>query len=173
MSDKIGWAITGAGHMIEDIFEIILSLDDVELFLSKAAEEVLKIYKIDPARFPGKIHRDTLASAPVCGKFATGHFKRLVVAPATSNAVAKFVSGVSDTLITNIFAHAGKGRVPITVMPTDVEPVMETVAPGGKKVMVYPRKIDLDNTEKLAGFESVSVVRTIEELRAAVMEKAG
>lgn len=173
MSGKTAWAITGAGHMIEDIFGIILSLDDAELFLSKAAEEVLKIYKIDLTRFPGKVHRDTLASAPVCGKFATGHFGRLVVAPATSNAVAKFVTGVSDTLITNIFAQSGKSRVPITVMPTDVDPVMETVAPGGAKVMVYPRKIDLQNTEKLAGFEGVTVARTVEELRAAVMEKAG
>ena len=35
-------------------------------------------------------------------------------------------------------------------------------------VTLYPRKIDLDNTEKLKSFENVTVVSRIEELRDAV-----
>ena len=172
MSDKIGWAVTGAGHLIREIFEIADSLGNVDLFLSRAAEEVLRIYKVDTKSLPYKIFGEDLASSPVCGKFATGHYKALIVAPASSNSVAKFVTGISDTLITNIFAMAGKSHVPIIVFPTDVEPEMESMGPS-KPVMVYPRAVDLDNTDKLAGFKGVTVVRSIDELKAAVEEMSG
>jgi flavoprotein len=172
MSDKIGWAITGAGHLIREIFEIAESLDDVNLFLSRAAVEVLRIYKVDTGKLPYKIFKDDLASTPVSGKFATGHYKGLIIAPASGNSVAKFVTGVADTLVTNIFAMAGKSNVPIIVFPTDVEPEMESMGPSGP-VMVYPRAIDLDNTDKLAEFKGVTVVRSIDELKAAVKDMSG
>ena len=37
--------------------------------------------------------------------------------------------------------------------------------------MVYPRKIDLDNVQKLAQFEATEIVASIEELQAAVERK--
>jgi len=173
MSRKIGWAITGAGHLIKEIFEITGSLDNVELFLSRAAEEVLKMYKVDMTSSPNKIFREGHASAPITGKFATGHYKGFVVAPATGNSVAKFVTGIADTLVTNIFAQAGKSRVPIIVFPTDVAPEMESMGPSKKPVMVYPRSVDLDNTDKLAGFKGVTVVRSIDDLKTALQEMTG
>ncbi|HEB72943.1 MAG TPA: flavoprotein [Nitrospirae bacterium] len=173
MSGKIGWAVTGAGHLIKEIFKITDSLDNVDLFLSRAAEEVLKMYKVDIESLPHKIHREGHASAPVTGKFSTGHYKGLIVAPASGNSVAKFVTGIADTLVTNIFAQAGKSRVPIIVFPTDVAPEMESMGPSKKPVMVYPRSVDLDNTDKLAGFKGVTVVRSIDDLKTAVQEVAG
>ncbi len=168
-SSKIGWAVTGAGHLVNETYEAISAYDNVELFISRAAEEVAKIYKIDLDQFRCKIHKDDLASAPVCGKFAMGHYRGLVVAPATSNTVAKFVTGISDTLITNIFAQSGKSNVPIIVFPTDTGPEVESMGPS-KPVMVYPRKIDLENVEKLETFEMVRVVRSFEELKTAMRE---
>ncbi len=172
MNGKIGWAITGAGHLINEIHEITSSLDDVELFLSRAAEEVMKMYKIDFDGLPGKIHTEGLSSAPVCGKFATGHYRGLIVAPASGNTVAKFVSGIADTLITNIFAQAGKSRVPTIVFPTDVASVMPTISPSGP-VTVYPRAIDLENTDKLAAFDGVTVFRSLDYLKTAVRDMSG
>ncbi|VAX19985.1 Archaeal flavoprotein COG1036 [hydrothermal vent metagenome] len=172
MSGKIGWAVTGAGHLIKEIFKITDSLGNVDLFLSRAAEEVLKMYKINLESSPHKIYREGHASAPITGKFATGHYKGLIVAPATGNSVAKFVAGIADTLVTNIFAQAGKSRVPIIVFPTDVAPEMESMGPS-KPVMVYPRVVDLDNTDKLADFRGVTVVRSIDDLKTAVQEMTG
>jgi len=169
MSDKIGWAITGAGHMIKQTSQIIFNLQGVEVFLSNAGEEVLRMYQIDPDRFPCPVHRQGGACSPICGQFATGKYRGLIVAPATANTVAKFVSGIADTLVTNIFAQAGKSHVPIVVMPTDIAPVIESMGPK-KPVKVYPRKVDLENTARLADFDGVKVVGSIEQLKSVLME---
>ena len=41
---RIAWGITGSGHFLKESMEIINSLDNIDLFLSKAGEEVLKWY---------------------------------------------------------------------------------------------------------------------------------
>jgi dihydromethanopterin reductase (acceptor) len=92
------------------------------------------------------------------------------LAPATSNTVAKCVFGISDTLATNVFAQAGKCRVPVIVFACDTAPELETEAPKGL-VTVYPRRIDLENTERLKGFEATRVVETLAELEAAVAQR--
>src|SRR5262249_16022928 len=84
-------------------------------------------------------------------------------APATSNTVAKCVFGISDTLVTNVFAQAGRCRVPTIVFACDTAPELETEAPKGM-VKVFPRRIDLDNTARLKSFEATLVVETLEEL---------
>jgi flavoprotein len=101
------------------------------------------------------------------GLFYKGEFHTLILAPATSNTVAKCVMGISDTLATNVFAQAGKCRVPIIVFACDTAPEMETEAPHGM-VKVYPRRIDLENVARLKTFEAVTVAETLEELNAAI-----
>ena len=117
-----------------------------------------------------RIFRDTTASAAPVGLFYHGVYHTLVLAPATSNTVAKCVAGISDTLATNVFAQAGKCRVPIIVFACDSAPVMDTEAPSGT-VKVYPRRIDLENTQRLAAFESTNVVLTLDELRGALDQR--
>ncbi len=111
-----------------------------------------------------RIIRDKTASAVPVGAFYYGVYHTLVVAPATSNTVAKCVLGISDTLVTNVFAQAGKCRVPTIVFACDTAPELETEAPKGM-VKVYPRKIDLENTTRLKSFEATLVVETLDELR--------
>jgi flavoprotein len=89
------------------------------------------------------------------------------VAPATSNTVAKCVYGISDNLATNVFAQAGKCRVPTIVFACDTAPELETRAPD-RMVMVYPRRIDLENTDKLKSFEATQVVESLAALHEAV-----
>ena len=110
----IAWGITGAGHFLRECVDLILELDDVDVFLSRAAEEVLQMYRLkdDLDQATRVVTRDRTASAPVVGRFSRVGIQVLVIAPATSNSVAKFVLGISDSLITNLFAHAGKNRIP-------------------------------------------------------------
>ena len=90
------------------------------------------------------------------------------MAPATSNTVAKCVLGIADSLVTNLFAQAGKCRVPSIVYPCDIAPEMETTAPKGKMVMVYPRQIDLEATDKLSTIEYTEIVKSVDELITCV-----
>ncbi|WP_020161160.1 MULTISPECIES: flavoprotein [Methylobacter] len=169
---RLAWAITGSGHYIEECLNFLLTLDDVDLYISQAGEEVLKMYSIDlseiRARMP--VYRDKAASAPPVGHFYKGHYHTFVMAPATSNTVAKCVLGIADSLVTNLYSQAGKCRVPSIVYPCDTAPEMETTAPGGK-VMVYPRKIDLEGTAKLRTFEYTTVVESVDELILKVNER--
>ncbi len=169
---RLAWAITGSGHYIEECLNFLLTLDDVDLYISQAGEEVLKMYSIDLSDIRAKmpVYRDKAASAPPVGHFYKGHYHTFVMAPATSNTVAKCVLGIADSLVTNLYAQAGKCRVPSIVYPCDTAPEMETTAPGGK-VMVYPRRIDLEATEKLRTFEYTTVVESVDELIIKVNER--
>ena len=162
---KLGWVITGSGHFFEECLDIMSNLGEFDLFVSKAADEVIRMYK-KKANFPKntRIFRDTTASSAPVGFFYKNIYHTLVVAPATSNSIAKFVAGISDNLATNIFAQAGKCKVPCIVLACDTEPEHDTKAPS-KMVKVYPRKIDLENTKKLKSFESTTVVSSVDDLK--------
>jgi dihydromethanopterin reductase (acceptor) len=71
------------------------------------------------------------SSYPIAGRFSLGKYDLLVVSPTTSNTIGKIVNGIADTLITNIIAQAGKGRVKTYVIPVDLElGNIETVLPS-------------------------------------------
>ncbi|MDO9268011.1 MAG: flavoprotein [Methylobacter sp.] len=169
---RLAWAITGSGHYIEECLDFLLTLDNVDLYLSQAGQEVLLMYGIslDDIRKKMPVYRDKTASAPPVGHFYKGYYHTFVMAPTTSNTVAKCVLGIADSLVTNLYSQAGKCKVPSIVYPCDIAPEMETTAPGGK-VMVYPRKIDLEGTAKLRTFEYTSVVESVDELIITVKER--
>jgi dihydromethanopterin reductase (acceptor) len=166
-----GWALTGSGHFFKECLALIRELDEVDLFVSRAASEVIRMYKQD-FKLPksARIFRDTAASSPPVGGFYYGVYHTLVVGPATSNTVAKCVLGISDTLATNVFSQAGKCRVPSIVFACDTVPELETEAPKGM-VKVYPRKIDLEHTARLKSFDDVSVVETLSQLGEALARR--
>ncbi len=163
---RIAWAITGAGHLLPACAAQMLSYPQVDVYLSRAAEEVVRQYRLQDCLQGEGVRRcrETSASSPVVGGFAHGVYRALVVAPATSNSVAKFVHGISDSLVSNLFAQAGKSRVPIIVLPTDLAPEMDSAGPHGDVIKVYPRPIDLENTAKLRSFPGVKVVTNVEEM---------
>jgi flavoprotein len=146
-------------------------LEEIDLFVTKAAREVVCIHRQD-FKLPetARVFRDTTASAAPVGLFYYGVYHTLIVAPATSNTGAKCVLGISDTLVTNVFAQAGKCRVPAIVFACDTAPELDTEAPKGM-VKVYPRDIDLHNTERLKSFESTTVVESLEQLEAALQRR--
>jgi flavoprotein len=166
-----GWALTGSGHFFKECLAMIRELEDVDLFISRAADEVVRMYRQKLA-LPksARIFRDTTASSPPVGYFYYGVYHTLVLAPATSNTVAKCVFGISDTLATNVFAQAGKCRVPAIVFACDTAPELETEAPKGM-VKVYPRRIDLENTDRLKSFDATIVVEQLAELEQALARR--
>jgi dihydromethanopterin reductase (acceptor) len=168
VTPRWGWALTGSGHFFTECLDMIRTLDHCDLFVSKAAAEVVRMYKHD-LELPDtvRIFKDTTASAAPVGNFYYNVYHTLVVAPATSNTVAKAVAGISDNLATNVFAQAGKCRVPTIVFACDTAPELETRAPKGM-VMVYPRRIDLENTDKLKSFEATQVAESLAALQEAV-----
>lgn len=169
---RLGWALTGSGHFFTECMDLLRDLPETDLFVSKAAAEVVRMYKKQFEGLPGSIRtfKDTTASAAPVGNFYYGVYHTLVVAPATSNTVAKCVWGISDNLATNVFAQAGKTRVPTIVFACDNAPELDTMAPDGM-VKVYPRKIDLDNVERLREFEATEVVESLDGLRAALARR--
>src|SRR5262244_4593095 len=168
MTPRWVWGLTGSGHFFKECLAMIAGLENVDLFVSRAAAEVVRMYRQE-LKLPksARIIRDTTASAAPVGNFYYNVYHTLVVAPATSNTVAKCVYGISDNLATNVFAQAGKCRVPIIVFACDTAPELETKAPDGM-VTVFPRRIDLENTERLKDFEATTVVESVADLEATL-----
>jgi dihydromethanopterin reductase (acceptor) len=164
-----GWALTGSGHFFKECLDIMGELDEVDLFVTRAAGEVIRMYRQALPKSM-RVFRDTTASAAPVGAFYYGTYHTLVLAPATSNTVAKCVYGISDTLATNVFAQAGKCRIFSIVFACDTAPELETEAPKGM-VKVYPRQIDLENTARLKSFNDVNVVENLGELRDALSRR--
>ena len=96
-----------------------------------------------------RLLRDKTASAVPVGMLYDDVYHTVVVAPATSNTVAKCVVGISDTLPSNMFAQAGKLGIASIVFACDTEPVVITKSPHDW-VTLHPRRIELDNVERAA-----------------------
>ena len=99
-------------------------------------------------------------------------YHTVLVAPATSNTVAKCAYGISDTLPTNMFAQAGKLGIPGIVFACDTEPVVVTKSPHGW-VTLRPRGIELDNVERLRAIDFCRVVCSVDELEVALEARLG
>ena len=166
---RLAWALTGSGHFFTECIELMRHIPDMDVFVTKAGAEVIRMYKEDFDKLPKEVRvfKDTTASAAPVGLFYHGVYHTLVLAPATSNTIAKCVCGISDNLATNVFAQAGKCRIPVIVFACDSAPEHDTEAPHGM-VKVYPRRIDLENTERLKFFEATEVVEDLTALKRAL-----
>jgi dihydromethanopterin reductase (acceptor) len=140
----IAWAVTGAGHFLAGTFSLMEKLVkdyDVKVttFLSNAAVETIRIYgfndkltEISDGSYYGEVlkENDEGPASPTAARLSKGAYNVLIVSPATANTVAKIANGIADNLVTNAVALAGKGRVPILIVPTDQESETETVLPA-------------------------------------------
>jgi dihydromethanopterin reductase (acceptor) len=139
---RIGFAFTGAGHLLRESVQLAEKLakdNEVTVFLSGAAEEVLKMYGLYERveRLTGGKYRELATdsnqkfSYPITGRLSLGKYDLLIVSPATANTVSKIVYGIADTLVTNAVAQAGKGAVPVYMVPVDIHPgPIDTVLPS-------------------------------------------
>lgn len=147
---RIGFAFTGAGHLLRESVHLARELSkdhEVTVFLSGAAEEVLKMYGLYErvVDMTGGKYRELATdsnqkfSYPITGRLSLGKYDLLIVSPATANTVSKIVYGIADTLVTNAVAQAGKGAVPVYMVPVDIHP--------GPIDTVLPSKMELSKCE--------------------------
>ena len=139
---RIGFAFTGAGHLLREsvhLAEKLAKEHEVTVFLSGAAEEVLKMYGLSERieKITGGKYRELATdsnqkfSYPITGRLSLGKYDLLIVSPATANTVSKIVYGIADTLVTNAVAQSGKGAVPVYMVPVDIHPgPIDTVLPS-------------------------------------------
>ena len=140
----VAWAITGAGHFLEETFEVITDLVNnekvtVTTFLSSAGKQVLQTYglwdKLNNVSSGGHLQEIVTESTKdpafsSAGRFILDMYDVLIVSPATANTVAKIVYGIADSLVTNLVAQAQKAQVPVYLVPTDQkEGYVETTLP--------------------------------------------
>lgn len=166
---RFAWCITGSGHFLDEAMALAARLPQVDLFLSGAGEEVLEIYKlhIEDLKPRFRVFRDKTASGVPVGMLYDDVYHTVVIAPATSNTVAKCAFGISDSLPTNMFAQAGKLGIPGIVFACDTEAVVVTRSPHDW-VTLRPRRIELDNVERLRGIDFCRIVASPAELEVAL-----
>lgn len=174
---RLAWCLTGSGHFLRESLQIVEAFNRdedgrVDLFLSRAAAEVVRMYGHDlkTLRSQYTVYPDSTSSAVPVAHFYHDVYHTVVIAPATSNTVAKCALGLSDTLVTNVFAQAGKCRVPAIVFACDTAPFVETEAPR-ETVTLHPRRIDLEHAERLGQMERTTVVDSPQALDDALRSR--
>jgi len=177
---KIAWGITGSGDKIIETVKVMKALKaanpevGVEVFLSKAGVTVAKYYRIEEELRDSfdRVWSEVDANTPfLAARLQLGEFMFMLIAPATSNTVAKLAVGVADTLLTNAALQAVKGYVPLYIMPVDYrEGETITVLPSGKKLRLRVRKEDADNVAKLDAMEGIHTFES-PDMIPAILEK--
>ncbi|MEL7567075.1 MAG: flavoprotein [Dehalobacterium sp.] len=167
---KIAWGITGAGHFLPSCVKVLGKLNQADVFLSKAGQEVLSSYSLYDQLKDLKhvLFHDEYASCPPVTGLYTNKYDLVVIAPVTANSIAKMAHGIADNLITNLFAHAGKCQIPVILLPCDAAPKIKSYTPQGKEVLVHLRQIDRENLERLAGWDGVIIAHNPQELKGFI-----
>ena len=165
---RIAWGLTGSGDKFRETYDVMRALKQehgdelkVDLYLSKAAEQVSMFYKLNNELKDGfdKYFVERDSNTPfISGMLQTGKYELLLIAPVTGNTVAKIAVGIADTLISNAAIQAVKGFVPVHIMPVDFrEGVITTTLPNGDTLKLRVRKEDADNVRKLEKMEGFYV----------------
>ena len=178
---KVAWGITGAGDKIAEVLEVMKDLKkqsedvvEIEVFVSKAAEIVLKFYRLEDElkrNFP-KVQVELNSNSPFLAAWMQMRkYEFLLIAPATSNTVAKIANGIGDTLITNSAIMSLKAFVPVYILPTDYkESIVYTKLPNGKEMKLRVRKEEADQVRKLEKMEDVHVLENLQKMRDTYLE---
>jgi flavoprotein len=100
-----------------------------------------------------------------------GRYKFLLIAPATSNTVAKIANGIGDTMLTNAAIMGLKAFRSIYVAPTDYkEGECITRLPNGKDMRLRVRKEEVAQVDKLRTMEGMHVLEGPQEIFALFKE---
>jgi archaeoflavoprotein AfpA len=180
---RIAWGITGAGDHVTESLAVMKKISrefevEVTVLVSKSAEMVLKMYKLwDDLK--SSFENTKVEKGPnqpfVAARLQVGYYSVFFISPATANTVAKIAHGIADTLITNCVAQAIKGGTHVHIYPVDQElGNLETEIPGGKKITITTRKIDVENAERIGNMEGITVLKhpaEIEPIIASIASK--
>ena len=174
---KVAWGISGAGDKIAEILEIMQGVKkeyentvDIHVFLSKAAETVIKFYRLEEdlrKNFP-KVLVELNANSPFLAGWMQIHkYEFLLIVPGSSNTVAKIALGIGDTMLTSAASMSLKAFVPVYIMPVDYEEkIVYTKLPNGEDLKLRIRKEDADNVRHLKLMEDVYVLEDPQKIPA-------
>ena len=174
---KVAWGITGAGDKIAEYIEVMKQIKkeyentvEIQVYLSKAAETVLKFYNLegDLKQNFAKVSVELNSNAPFLAAWMQMRkYEFLLIAPATSNTVAKIANGIGDALLTNAAIMSLKAFVPVYIAPTDYkEGVVYTKLPNGKEMKLRVRKEEVEHVKKLERMEDVFVLENPQKIYA-------
>jgi archaeoflavoprotein AfpA len=173
---KVAWGITGGGDKIADFIDVMKeiqkeyeSMVEIQVFLSKAADIVLKYYRLedDLRKNFAKVRVELNSNVPFLAAWMQMRkYEFLLIAPATSNTVAKIVNSIGDTLLTNAAIMSLKAFVPVYIAPTDYrEGIVYTKLPSGKEMKLRVRKEEVEQVKKLERMEDVFVLKGPQKIR--------
>jgi archaeoflavoprotein AfpA len=135
---------------------------DIRVYLSKAGEQVIKYYKLTHELEENfdRILKEINSNSPfLAGQLQLGAFKFLLIAPATSNTVAKISNSIADSLLSNAAIMALKAFVPVYILPSDYkEGIITTRLPDGRDQKLRIRKEDVEFVKKLGQMEDVFIL---------------
>ena len=173
---KVAWGITGAGDKIAEYIQVMKEIKkeyedtvEIQVFISKAAEIVLKYYGVENEvrQNFAKVTVEINSNSPFLAAWMqTRKYEFLLIAPASSNTVAKIAYGIGDTMLTNAASMSMKAFAPVYVVPSDFEEkTVSTLLPNGKEMKLRIRKEDADNTRKLKKMEDMIVLDSPQKIR--------
>ena len=178
---KIAWGITGAGEKIEKTVEMMKKINeeykdrvDIEVFISKSGDQVIKYYGLSnelETNFEN-IWVEINANSPfLAGQIQVGKYDSFLIAPTTSNTVAKISIRMGDTLISNAAIMGQKADVPIYILPADYEEgVTITKLPNGKDLKISIRKEDVEHVQRLAQMYKTFIIKEPEDIKKIFVE---
>jgi len=179
---KIAWGITGSRDRIVETVEVMKELQkqyndivDVRVFVSKAGEQVIKYYKLlnTLEKHFDKVWIEINANSPfLAGQLQVKRYEFLLLAPTTSNTVAKISLGLADSLLSNAAIMSQKAFIPTYIMPCDYKPgIITTLLPDGSEMKLRIRKEDADHVQRLRQMEDVFVIETPHEIELLFEKK--
>jgi archaeoflavoprotein AfpA len=181
---KVAWGITGSGDRLGETLNVMKELKehyknevDVRVYLSKAGEQVVRWYKLYDQLKQNfeKVWVEFNSNSPfLAGDLELRKYEFLLIAPSTSNTVAKIAAGISDTMLCNSAIMALKASVPVYIMPSDYkEGTVVTRLPNGADFTLRVRREDAENTRKLASMEYVFVLEKPQDVNQVFMKHFG
>jgi archaeoflavoprotein AfpA len=181
---RVAWGITGAGDKIDEFIKGMKRIKkeyedrvDIHVFVSKAGETVLKFYNLEAKLRQSfeNVRVEVNSNAPFLAAWMQmGKYEFLLIAPATSNTVAKIANGIGDTMLSNAAIMSLKAFMPVYVAPTDYkEGTCVTKLPNGKEMKLRVRKEDVEQVEKLRSMEDVHIVEGPQKITEVFKKKFG
>jgi archaeoflavoprotein AfpA len=173
---KVAWGITGAGDKIDEFIQVMKEIQkeyadkvEIQVFLSKAADIVLKYYKLEDElkQSFSKVRVELNSNAPFLAAWMQMRkYEFLLIAPATSNTVAKIANGIGDTMLTNATIMSLKAFAPVYITPTDYkEGTVYTKLPNGKEMKLRVRKEEVEQVDKLKLMDGLFVLEGPQKIR--------
>ena len=181
---RVAWGITGAGDKIAEFMEVMKEIQqkykdivEIHVFLSKAAEIVLKYYRLEEELRQNfaKVTVELNSNTPFLAAWMQMHkYEFLLVAPTTSNTVAKIANGIGDTLLTNATIMSLKAFASVYIVPTDYrEGTVYTKLPNGKEMKLRVRREEVEQVKKLERMEDVFVLEGPQKIRGVFQKYFG